>query len=85
MVGGLHTGATNEEFCDNIWAFDGDSWRQLKIIGPCPECVHAMCRIICDKIVIYGGYNGKTAYGLTYNDVIWLLDPVLLRTRFLKT
>ena len=44
-----------------------------------------MCRIICDKIVVYGGYNGKTAYGLTYNDVIWLLDPVLLRTRFLKT
>lgn len=85
MVGGLHIGATSEEFCDDAWAFNGEAWRELKIIGPSLECVHAMCRVMCDKIVIYGGYNGKTAYGLTYNDSIWVLDPVLLKTRFLKT
>ena len=44
-----------------------------------------MCRIMCDKIVVYGGYNGKTTCGLVYNDFIWVLNPVNLRADSLQT
>lgn len=27
MAGGLHTSATNENFCSDVWVFNGQTWR----------------------------------------------------------
>ena len=44
-----------------------------------------MYKIICDKILIFGGFNGKAAYGMVYNNMIWLLDPVAIRIRHMQS